>query len=275
MKQIHAFLLGTILLIATAAAADDVGTVASTSGAADIGRGGAWAPAAVGMVVQLGDQLRTGSDGQLKVVFRDDSVIDLSPNSSLVVDEQVFQPDASRFSSVVRLLQGKARALVSGYYKTPGAAYEVETPTAVAGVRGTSFMVAYNPDLDATDVIGIRGQIEVRNLAERVRGTVYVTAHEITTVGRDRAPTQPEMLDEQLYRQEIGSLQALALGNLAAASGARALGAGAVVSAPEKAPSGSAVVTQIGRDQLRNPGDVTGQPLNIVGNGRGSLGVPF
>src|SRR5262245_24816023 len=159
MKQIHAFLLGTILLIATAAAADDVGTVASTSGAADIGRGDAWAPAAVGMVVQLGDQLRTGSDGQLKVVFRDDSVIDLSPNSSLVVDEQVFQPDASRFSSVVRLLQGKARALVSGYYKTPGAAYEVETPTAVAGVRGTSFLVAYNQDLEAAVVVGIIRQM--------------------------------------------------------------------------------------------------------------------
>jgi hypothetical protein len=32
----------------------------------------------------------------------------------------------------MRLVQGKARALVGKYYGTPGAAYEVQTPTAVA-----------------------------------------------------------------------------------------------------------------------------------------------
>jgi len=276
MRQIYCVFLGAMLLFATAAAADDVGTVASTRGAADIGRDGAWTPAAVGMAVQLGDQLRTGADGQLRVVFRDDSVIDLSPSSSLVVDEQVFQPDASRFSSVVRLLQGKARALVSGYYKTPGAAYEVETPTAVAGVRGTTFLVVYNPDLDTTEVIGIHGQVEVRNLEERIGGTVYVTAQEATSVGRNAAPTKPQLLDDQYFHQELGgSYQALSLANIASVGGARPLGAGANVAAPEKAPSGSVVKNQIGRDQLKNPGDVAGQPLNIVGSGRGSLGVPF
>src|SRR5215470_14645656 len=173
MAHASRLLFAALLLVASAAAAEDIGTVAATQGAADIGRGGTWTPAAVGMTVQLGDQLRTGSDGQVRVVFRDDSVIDLSPSSALTIDDQVFDPSGGRFSSLLRLVQGKARALVSGYYKTSGATYEVQTPTAVAGVRGTSFLVAYNPDVDATDVVGIHGQIEVRNLAERVRGTVY------------------------------------------------------------------------------------------------------
>jgi hypothetical protein len=228
------------------------------------------------MTVQLKDELRTGTDGQLRVVFRDDSVIDLSESSSLVVDEQVFDPDAGRFSSIVRLLQGKARALVSAYYKTPGAAYEVETPTAVAGVRGTSFLVAYNPDVDSTEVIGIHGRVEVRSLAERIGGAVYVTEHETTTVMRDEAPTAPAPVDDQRFHHEIGGLQALSLNNIAGSAASRPLGAGASVPAPERAPSTSGgIVGQIGRDQLRNPGDVAGQPLNVVGNGRGSLGVPF
>jgi hypothetical protein len=269
------FLFGTVLLVATAAAAEDVGTVASTHGIADIGSGGAWTPAAVGMAVHVGDQLRTGADGELRVVFRDDSVIDLSPSSALTIDDQVFDPGAGRFSSLVRLIQGKARALVSSYYKTTGATYEVQTPTAVAGVRGTSFLVAYNPDADATEVIGIRGRVEVRSLAERVGGTVYVTARETTTVGRNAAPSPPEIMDEQRFRHEVEGMQALAIGNLAAGAGFRSLGAGGSVAAPEKAPSGSGIVSQVGRDQLHNPGDVAGQPLNIVGNGRGSLGVPF
>jgi hypothetical protein len=269
------FLFGAVLLIATAAVAEDVGTVASTRGAADIGRAGAWSAAAVGTAVQLGDQLRTGTDGELRVVFRDDSVIDLSPSSALTIDDQVFDPGTSRFSSLMRLVQGKARALVSSYYKTSGATYEVQTPTAVAGVRGTSFLVAYNPDIDATEVVGIRGKVEVRSLAERIGGTVYVTARESTTVGRNAAPSAPEIMDEDRFRHEVEGLQALAVGNIAGAASFRPLSAGASVAAPEKAPSGSAVVSQVGRDQLRNPGDVAGQPLNIVGNGRGSLGVPF
>jgi hypothetical protein len=276
MTNAYRFLLAAILLVATAAGAEDVGTVAATRGAADIGHGGVWSPAAVGMTVQLKDELRTGTDGQLRVVFRDDSVIDLSESSSLVVDEQVFDPDAGRFSSIVRLLQGKARALVSAYYKTPGAAYEVETPTAVAGVRGTSFLVAYNPDVDSTEVIGIHGRVEVRSLAERIGGAVYVTEHETTTVMRDEAPTAPAPVDDQRFHHEIGGLQALSLNNIAGSAASRPLGAGASVPAPERAPSTSGgIVGQIGRDQLRNPGDVAGQPLNVVGNGRGSLGVPF
>src|SRR5689334_19018403 len=110
--------LALILLVAAAATAEEVGSVASVRGVADIGRGGARTAAVVGAPVELGDELRTGADGQLRVVFRDDSVIDLTESSSLVIDEQVFDPSASRFSSLMRLVQGKARALVGKYYGT-------------------------------------------------------------------------------------------------------------------------------------------------------------
>ena len=112
MMRAHVLFGGVVLLLGTIAMAEDVGTVAATRGTADIGRGGARTAAAVGQTVELGDQLRTGSDGQLRVVFRDDSVIDLAENSSLVVDQQVFDPAASSFSSLMRLVSGKARAFV-------------------------------------------------------------------------------------------------------------------------------------------------------------------
>jgi len=278
MRPAHSVLAALVLLMATAVLAEDVGTVASVRGTATVGRGGASAPATVGMVVQLGDELRTGPDGQLRVVFRDDSVIDLAESSSMVIDQQVFDPSASSFSSLMRLVSGKARALVGHYYGTPGAAYEVQTPTAVAGVRGTSFLVAYNPDTDATEVIGIRGQIQVRSLSERVAGTVYVTAQETTTVFRNQPPTPPEMMEEQHFRHEVEGLEVLSLGNLGGIGGLAAthpLGAGSTVAAPDRAPTAGGKAGQLGRDQLRNAGDVAGQPLSVVGNSRGSLGVPF
>ena len=268
-------LLSAVLLVATAAAAEEVGTVASVRGAADIGRGGTQTAAVVGAPVELGDELHTGADGQLRVVFRDDSVIDLTESSSLVVDQQVFDPSTSHFSSLMRLVQGKARALVGKYYGTPGAAYEVQTPTAVAGVRGTTFLVAYNPDLDATEVIGIHGRVQVRSLDERIGESVYVTSREMTTVFREEAPTAPEEIEERLFHHEIEGLEILAIGSTGNLATTSAISGGATVPTTEHAPTTSGLVGQLGRDQLRNAGDVVGQPLTVIDATRGSLGVPI
>jgi hypothetical protein len=272
MRQTLSLVVSVVWLFATAVlAAEDVGTVASTRGAAEIGRGGARSAATVGETVQLGDELHTGSDGQLRVVFRDDSVIDLAENSSLVVDQQVFDPAASHYSSLLQLVAGKARAFVSQYYRTPGAAYEVQTPTAVAGVRGTSFLVDYDPVNDNTDVVGIHGQIEVRSLTGE---SVFITAQEATTVWRNAPPTPPQKLDELHFHREIEGLDQMAMGNVGVLAGGHALTGGGTVPAPDRAPSASGTVGQLGRDQMRNTGDVLGQPPVIVGATRGSLGIP-
>ena len=265
-----------VTLLASVAAAEDVGTVASTRGQTEIGRGGAFTPAAVGGVVQLGDQLRTGADGQLRVVFRDDSVIDLAQGSSLTVDKQVFDPGASRFTSLLSLAAGKARAIVSKAYGAPGASYEVQTPTAVAGVRGTEFLIEYDPARDATDVIGIDGKIMVRSLAERLDDTVYITAAQGTTVKRGMSPTRPEAVDPEYLRHESDALQPLAIGGVGGVAGAAAgAKAGtADVPPPDRAPSSGGLAGQVGRDELRNSGDVAGQPPGVVGAGRGQVSVP-
>ncbi len=265
-----------VLLTASLAAAEDVGTVASLRGVAEIGRGGALTPATVGAVVQLGDELRTG-DGLLRVVFRDDSIIDLAERSSLTVDTQVFDPGSSRFTSLLRLAAGKARAMVSDVYGKPGASYEVQTPTAVAGVRGTTFLIEYDAKRDTTDVIGIDGRIMVRSLAERLDDTVYVTANEGTTVRRGMVPTRPEPIDPDYMLHESDVLQPLALGGAGAAAGVAAssgVQAGSSVPAPDRAPSSSGLAGQVGRDELRNPGDVAGQPPAVIDSPRGQLGVP-
>jgi FecR-like protein len=261
------------LLFASVAVAEDVGSVASLRGQAEIGRGGAFTPATVGAGVQVGDELRTG-DGQMRVVFRDDSVIDLAENSTMTVDTQVFDPGSSRFTSLMRLAAGKARALVSKVYGTAGASYEIQTPTAVAGVRGTSFLIEYDASSDATNVFGIEGRIMVRSLAEVLNNTVYVTASEGTSVGRGMAPTQPEPVDPDYMLHESNVLQPLATGGAGAAGGGVAgSAAGSNVPPPDRAPSSGGLAGQVGRDELRNSGDVAGQPPAVL-NSRGQLGVP-
>ena len=271
-------LLAVLLALpfASLALAEDVGSVASVRGDAQIGRGGAFTPAAVAAVVQLGDELRTGN-GQMRVVFRDDSVIDLAENSSMTVDTQVFDPGSSRFTSLMRLAAGKARALVSKVYGTAGASYEIQTPTAVAGVRGTSFFITYDPTRDATDVVGIEGRIMVRSLAEVLDNTVYVTANEGTSVDRGVAPTRPEPVDPGYMMNQTNALQPLAAGGGGGAAGVAA-GSGANsgnnVPPPDRAPSSGGLAGQVGRDELKNSADVAGQPPAVLNSGRGQLGVP-
>lgn len=264
--------LGTAALAAPAAAVAAVGHIAVVEGQADLGRGGEYSAAGVGMEIELGDELRT-ADGRLRVVFQDDSVLNIAENTRLVVDEQVFQPEQGRFNSVMRLLGGKVRAAVSRYYQEPGAAYEVETPTAVAGVRGTTFLVTYDDSDEVTEVIGIRGRVHVRSLDERLGDGVYVSAKEATSVSPGTEPAPPSLLDEMFFRERLDAFEIIGrqgLGNVA--SGAAVQGGGEVAPADRAPLTGSQVTTL---DDLRDASDVLGQPLPVVETTRGRLGVPF
>ena len=271
-RRLATLALVSLLGLAPAAALAAVGQVASVEGIVDIGRAGIFSPAETGMDIELGDELRT-ADGRLRVVFQDDSVLNLSENTRLVVDSQVFEPEQNRFNSVMRLLGGKVRAAVSEYYQQPGAEYEVETPTAVAGVRGTTFLVTYDEIDDVTEVLGIRGRVHVRNLDERLGEGVYVSAKEATTVVPGQDPATPSVLDELRFRERLDALEILGrqgLGNLA--SGAT-LQTGGEVAPADRAPLATSGVTTL--DDLRDASDVVGQPLGVVETTRGRLGVPF
>jgi len=262
------------LALPVAALAQDVGAVASAAGQAELGRDGAWSPAEAGMGVRLGDQLKTGN-GQLKVVFQDESVLNLAENTVITVDDQVFQPQEGTFKSLMKLMRGKVRATVGSYYQQSGANYEVETPTAVAGVRGTTFLVSYDEADEVTQVVGIHGRVHVRGLDERIGEGVYVTAHEATEVGAGEPATRPQRLDEDIFHQRLEGVELLGLPGTSRLAGTLALQSGETVPAPDRAPIATSRKTANDFDDLRDPSDVTGQPLGVVSTTRGRLGVPF
>src|SRR5262249_27220679 len=105
-----------VLLFAVGARAQEVGTVAATDGTAQIGRRDLWITATAGAAIQRGDELLTGQPGHLRIVFQDDTVLTISDNSRVVVDEQVFDPSKGAARSLLGLLQGKVSALVGEYY---------------------------------------------------------------------------------------------------------------------------------------------------------------
>jgi hypothetical protein len=118
-----------------------VATIGKTNGAASIVRQGRSLEAVIGLEILEGDTLRTGPDGSVGVIFRDDTVLSLGPESVLVVDEFVFAPRQGKFSIVLRMLKGTAGYLSGLISKLAPESAHFETPTASIGIRGTRFVV--------------------------------------------------------------------------------------------------------------------------------------
>jgi ferric-dicitrate binding protein FerR (iron transport regulator) len=263
--------LAVLVSMPLAARAAEVGTVAAASGAAEIGRQSSWTDARVGSPVQLGDQLRTGQPGAMRVVFQDDSVLNLANDSLVTVDEQVFDPAGGEARSTFQLLKGRVRALVSEYYDRTGAAYEIETPTAVSGVRGTEFIVTYDDEQALTQVIGISGKVEVHSILDRAANGVFVTAGEITQVAEGQYPTKPPRLDDNIFRQYLEGLQFAGLGRPEGLAASHPIVGGAEVPDPDRAPP---VVTGPVAPNQESPtaAGLLDQPIRSTS---GDLGVRF
>ena len=91
--------------------------------------------------VYFKDVIETQADSRAKALFDDDSILTVGENSRVEVSEYIYDPANNQRSSVLRLIQGKARALVGKLFAGLGSKFEVHTPTAVAAARGTYFVV--------------------------------------------------------------------------------------------------------------------------------------
>ena len=189
-----------------ARAADAAGAFVGVEGAVEVSRDGRTFVVKVGDPVHVGDEIHTGRPGQARVAFRDRSTINLGDDSTLVIDENVFSPDDGTFKSYMRLLKGRVRSLVTEYYGTDSASYEIETATAVSGVRGTEFVVSYDDVAARTDVIGLSGKIRVHGVDLRDQPGVLVSAGRFTRVARGSAPTLPQDVSPGQMRSFLDGL---------------------------------------------------------------------
>jgi hypothetical protein len=130
-----------MLFAATAAWADDVGSVRKVEGESLIIRGDQQLAAKPGVRLLVGDIMRTGSDGAMGVILRDDTIIAMGPNSEMILTEFVFQPEKERFSMLTQMLKGTFSYLAGVMSTLSPESVRVETPVAMVAVQGTSFLV--------------------------------------------------------------------------------------------------------------------------------------
>ena len=115
------------------------------------------------IVLKTGDEIfakqtvTTDGAGVGQFEFRDKTRLAIGPGSTVVLDDFVYNPKGSGSKVVLELARGSFRFITG---KANHDAYEIATPAATIGVRGTAFDV-YVGDTGALAIAMINGAVDV------------------------------------------------------------------------------------------------------------------
>ena len=146
------------------------GTVQATRGSVTVTHDGKAVDGKAGASVERGDVVATGHDGKVRLALLDQMVVALGADSRLTL-AQLDAGDAGRHGKLV-VSVGKFWAQVTKWTGKGESAIDFETPSAVAGVRGTTLW----GDVKVDAICALEGTIEVRSLKAKKPAPVKVTA---------------------------------------------------------------------------------------------------
>lgn len=153
----HVILLVTVLLLFPVVALAAIGSISKGSGAIyfKAKTEKKWAVAAAGMEINEGDRVKTGSGGRIELNLQDGSKLTIGNNTEMEITR--FLLDKDRRSATI-FVQGKLRAAIAKFFGKTN--MWVKTPTAIAGVKGTDFIVMNEGK--ANVLFGQEGTVEVK-----------------------------------------------------------------------------------------------------------------
>lgn len=93
-----------------------------------------------------GDTLVTGADGRLQLRFEDNAILALRADSQLRISEYHGATDTQNERVLMDLLGGGFRTISGSFGKSERDAYQVRTPNASIGIRGTHYEAVFQSD---------------------------------------------------------------------------------------------------------------------------------
>ena len=175
-----------------------IGSVVEQEGVTSVERQGEESDLEEGSDVEFMDTVKTGK-GELGITFIDDTNVAVSSQSSLIIDDFVYDPDnADKSKLVLRVAAGTVKYASGNVAKLAKQNVDIRTPTAKILVRGTAFSMTVDeigqsliillPNIDGTV-----GEIDV----ESDVGIVTMNrAFQATSVNsRENKPSKPVILD--------------------------------------------------------------------------------
>ena len=148
-SSLVAAMLILLMGLVVAAPAEVAGRFTMVEGQVDLLKGGQLPSVAAKLedTVSPGDVLRTKSLSKAQITFSDNTVMTISPETRLALEEYMFDANQGKRNAVLKLFQGMVLTVVSKLYKTEKPDFIIKTHTAVLGVRGTEVGVRLSPTI--------------------------------------------------------------------------------------------------------------------------------
>ena len=178
--------------------AETIGNVVKQKGNASIERAENKLVLKENSAIEYKDNVRTGN-GDVGIKFIDNTNVAISPHSSLVIDDFVYDPNSKTGSKLVmNVALGTVRYASGNIAKLNVQNVDIRTPTARIGVLGTAFSMTVDEVGQSLVILlpnadGTIGKISVESDA----GQVFLTqAFESTLVTNgESTPSKPVILD--------------------------------------------------------------------------------
>jgi len=173
-----------------------------------------WEQAVNGMFLITGTYARTAVESHAMLTFFEGSTITLDSDTTIEIRQLDFNEKQST-TIILKQWLGRTWSRVVKMVES-GSYYEVETPSAIAVVRGTQFLIEVD-DAGATRLNTTEGLVSVIAQGEEV----YVSAGQQTTVEPGYSPSEPtktkpskdtKQNNDQSKNNSSGKTQGLGLG---------------------------------------------------------------
>ncbi|MES9971201.1 MAG: FecR domain-containing protein [Candidatus Thiodiazotropha sp.] len=146
-------------------------------------------PIKAGILIRLGDKLRTGPKSSAAILFADRTALTLHSHGEMSFDHLSAHGETGMVDSRLRLIQGRLQTKVRPS-AGPGSRFEIYTPSAISAVRGTDYRAAVTDNGTGSNIEVLEGKVEVSG-GEKQQ---LVAAGYGTRIQQGMAPTPPVKL---------------------------------------------------------------------------------
>ena len=210
--------LALVLLVALASpalAAEQAGVSAAVTGTVELTRQASRVvgrKVASGEDIHLDDEIASGPRSGMQVLLLDETVFTIGPESAIVIDEFVYDPQSGAGEVSAQVVKGVFRFVTGRVAARRPDAMNVKLPAGSIGIRGTMVGGIVRPDGSATVVLLGAGPA---NDLDREPGAIVVTAAGVSEWirtpgwGVELIPGQPPRVvkvDPDLIRQVTGQV---------------------------------------------------------------------
>jgi len=163
------FILVCSALVACGPSSSTLTILSITEGSVSVMKAGSasWIDAEVGISLGVGDSIKTGDDSSAEITFFDGSTIELQAGTEIEIASLDISTDTGSTTITLEQTIGTTISRVTKLVD-PASRYEVETPTGVVAVRGSTVEIYVTGD-GTTRVVNLEGEIWVTGEGAELR----------------------------------------------------------------------------------------------------------